>query len=53
MPEYVAQTILRHKISEIRAQTHICHSALVITPFLDWESLKQDETLAIYEFVSH
>jgi len=53
VPKYVSQTILRHEITKIRAQTHVCHSALVVAPFLDWEPLEQDEALAIQKFVSH
>lgn len=40
-------TILANKVSQVSSQTHVCHSRLVVSPFLDRESLEEDESLSI------
>lgn len=47
--EDMAATVLADEIAEICAQAHVCHGGFVITPFLDGETLEQDEAFSIDE----
>ena len=50
--EYVASAVLRYKVSEIGAQTHVCDSRLVVAPFGGREAFEEDEALAVQQLVT-
>lgn len=47
----MASGVLADKVAKVSAKTHICCSALVITPRLDWNSFKEDESFALQKVV--
>jgi hypothetical protein len=47
MAQNVAAAVLADEVAEVRAQTHVCNSTLVVTPFLDGEALEEDKALAV------
>lgn len=49
MPENMAPAVLANKVPEVRAQTHVRDSRLVVSPFLNGEALEEDESLAVEE----
>lgn len=49
MAEDVAAAVLADEVAEICTETHVCHGGLVVTPFLDGETLEKDEALAVDE----
>lgn len=52
MAQDVTTAVLTDKVAKVRAQTHVCDSGLVVTPFLDGEALEENESLAINEILA-
>jgi hypothetical protein len=48
----VAAAVLAHEIAQVGAKAHVCHSRLVIAPFLDREAFEQNESLSINDILS-
>lgn len=49
MTQDMATAVLTDKVTQVRAQTHVCNCRLVVTPFLDGETLEENKALAIDE----
>lgn len=47
MSQDMSPAVLANKVSQISSQTHVCHGGLVVSPFLDRESLEEDEPLSV------
>ena len=47
--EDMATAVLTDEVPKICAETHVCHSRLVVAPFLNGEALEEDEALAVDE----
>lgn len=47
VPQDVATAVLADEVSEVSSQAHICNGGLVIAPYFNWKSLKEDEALAV------
>lgn len=43
----VAAAVLADEVAQVGAQSHVCDARLVIAPFLDGETLEENEALSI------
>lgn len=50
--KYVASAVLADKVSKVGTESHVSCGRLVKTPLLNGETLEEDETLAVDEFVA-
>lgn len=50
--KYVASAVLADKVSKVGTKSHVSCGRLVKTPLLNGETLEEDETLAVDEFVA-
>jgi hypothetical protein len=50
LPKDMTSSILADKISEVGPQSHVSNSRFLITPAINWETLKEYETLSIKNF---
>lgn len=48
----MATAVLANEVSKIGSETHVGNGSLAGSPFLDWESLEEDESLAINDILS-
>lgn len=47
MTQNVAAAVLADEVAQVRPQTHVCNSTLVVAPFLDGKALEEDKALAV------
>lgn len=53
MSQDMATGVLRDKVPQVCAQTHVSDGRLVVAPFLNWEALEENESLAIEDLISN
>lgn len=51
--EDVAPAVLRDRVPDVRAQADVGDGGLVVAPFVDRETLVQDEPLAVEDLIAH
>ena len=49
MSQDMSSRVLRNKVTQVRAKAHVRNGRLVVTPFLDRETLEEDKAFAVYE----
>lgn len=52
MAQHMPAAILAHKVSQIRAQAHVCNGGFGIAPFGHRQALEQDEAAAVEELLA-
>ena len=52
MSQNMSTRVLANKVTDISTQAHIGNSTFVVSPFLNRDSLEQDETLAVDEVLA-
>ena len=47
----MSPAVLADEVSQIRSETHIGHGGFVVAPFVDWESLEENESLSMKDII--